>query len=436
MCYCDALLLTIQTKEKNTMKKIITYSFDIQLFADAQTQPVNYTGSPTLAPENKEYYDKRLIRFAMPKLVFGQFGQKRNVPAKAGQKITFRSFASLGKQTTPLIEGVTPDSQTLSVTEIEAKVNQYGGYVELTDVLDLTAIDPVISETVRLIGDQAGLSMDTVVRDILNTGTNVAYTVSVGADGTETENFYRFDIDETSKLTVQEVEKNVTELRSQNAPTFDGYYIAIVHPKAIYDLMRDSDWRKAQQYTDQVTKIYKGEVGEIGGCRFVITTEAKVIKGADLASDSRNLAVNGAANGGTSVNFDGGTVEVNALKDRFILIDGKRYKVLSNTASAITVDGPVTCADNTVIYPGEGGKNGCAVFCTLMFGQDAFGTTEIEGGGLETIIKPKGSAGTADPLDQRSTVGWKGMITAEILVEQYIRRIESGGTYAQTIAAN
>ena len=85
---------------------------------------------------------------------------------------------------------------------------------------------------------------------------------------------------------------------------------------------------------------------------------------------------------------------------------------------------------------GEGGKNGCAVFCTLMFGQDAFGTTEIEGGGLETIIKPKGSAGTADPLDQRSTVGWKGMITAEILVQQYIRRIESGGTYAQTIAAN
>jgi N4-gp56 family major capsid protein len=44
---------------------------------------------------------------------------------------------------------------------------------------------------------------------------------------------------------------------------------------------------------------------------------------------------------------------------------------------------------------------------------------------MELIIKQKGSAGSADPLDQRSTVGWKGMKTAEILMDNYIVRVES-----------
>ena len=59
-----------------------------------------------------------------------------------------------------------------------------------------------------------------------------------------------------------------------------------------------------------------------------------------------------------------------------------------------------------------------------MFGANAYGVTEIEGGGLQTIIKQKGSAGTADPLDQRSSIGWKAIKTAEILVQPYIYRIE------------
>lgn len=65
------------------------------------------------------------------------------------------------------------------------------------------------------------------------------------------------------------------------------------------------------------------------------------------------------------------------------------------------------------------------VFGTLIFGDGAYGVTEVTGGGLQTIIKQKGSAGTADPLDQRSSVGWKAMRTAEILIPQYLVRVES-----------
>ena len=44
------------------------------------------------------------------------------------------------------------------------------------------------------------------------------------------------------------------------------------------------------------------------------------------------------------------------------------------------------------------------------------------------FVKPKGSAGTADPLDQRSTQGWKMVHAAEILTEEFMCRIESGAS--------
>ena len=86
-------------------------------------------------------------------------------------------------------------------------------------------------------------------------------------------------------------------------------------------------------------------------------------------------------------------------------------------------------ADGDVIYPGEGGANGRDVYSTLILGADAYGVTQITGGGLQHIVKQLGSAGTADPINQRATVGWKATKTAERLVEQYMVRIESASTF-------
>jgi hypothetical protein len=277
--------------------------------------------------------------------------------------------------------------------------------------------------------------MDTVVRDVLNTGLNVAYACTYSGD-TENKVYFRHELNETAKLTVKGVEKVCTYLRSQNAPKIDGYYICIAHPMSLFDLKRDPEWRDAQKYTDNVEKLFNGEVGAIGGCRFVESTESKIFKGADLSADSRTLTVSGAVTDSNKIKFTGGTVAVDELKGRFIIVDGERYQVVSNTASEITVDNSFSCADKVVIYPGEGGAEGCAVFSNLFFGRDAYGTTEITGGGLETIIKQRGSAGTADPLDQRSTIAWKGLKTAEILIPQYLLRYETAGTYAKEVSAN
>lgn len=422
-------------------KKYLAYTAILQLFAyDPSAQPANNTTAEALAPENKTYYDKQLIRYAQEKLAHMQFGQERDIPERAGQTIEFRAFDSLGKALEPLIEGVTPDPQNLSVTAITATVQQYGGFIAYTDKLVLTAIDPMITETVRLIGDQAGLTLDTVTRDKLHADiTNIGYASRWNGD-TETETFYRHMLDGTAKLTVKEVEKQVTELRSQNAPTIDGYYICIAHPKALFDLKRDPEWRDAQKYTANVKKLFTGEVGEIGGVRFVATTEAKIFRGANLGNGNvRNLSVTAnAAKDATSVSV-GNAPDAHALKGRYVIIGNTRYAVTDNTGSTITLSSGLTEAVSAgaVVYPGEGGAGGIAVFGCLFFGADAYGKTRVSGGGLKTIIKQLGSAGTADPLDQRATIGWKALQTAKVLVQRYIRRLEVGGTYATAdLAAN
>ena len=91
-------------------------------------------------------------------------------------------------------------------------------------------------------------------------------------------------------------------------------------------------------------------------------------------------------------------------------------------------------ANNEIIYPGEAGAKGRAVYSTLVLGADAYGTTEITGGGLEMIVKQLGSAGTADALNQRATSGWKATKVAELLVDEYVLRVETASTFDE--AAN
>ena len=330
------------------MKKIINMImslfgimvFNLQLFANE----VQTTLLEGLSAEMKTFYDMTLIDEAAPALVHDQFGQKRPIPKGSGKTIEFRKFAPLAKAMTPLTEGVTPNGKSLEVSTVVATVNQYGDYITLSDVLELTAIDNVIVEALKLLGRQGGATMDTVVRNILHTGTNVTYCPKVAADGAETAVTSRSNLDNTCQLTVKVIQQVVAKLRAQNAPTIKGDYVAIIHPYAAYDLMRDPEWIDAHKYA-KPENMYEGEIGKISGVRFVQTTEAKIYTG--------------------------------------------------------------------------------GVFGTLIFGDGAYGTTEISGGGMKTIIKQKGSAGTADPLDQRSSVGWVGMKTAELLIPQYLVRVES-----------
>lgn len=76
------------------------------------------------------------------------------------------------------------------------------------------------------------------------------------------------------------------------------------------------------------------------------------------------------------------------------------------------------------------------IYGTLVLAANAFGVTSINGGGIETIVKQLGSGGTADPLNQRATAGWKLNKTAAILTQEYMVRIESAASYGANAEAN
>ena len=320
---------------------------NLQVFANV----VQTTLLEGLSVENKTFYDMTLLDEAQAALVHDQFAQKRPIPKNGGKTIEFRKFASLPKATTPLTEGVTPDGKSLNVTAVTATVAQYGDYITQSDVLELTSIDNTIVEATKILGRQAGLTLDTVTRNVLQSGTNVTYCPK--RDGSEVTS--RAGLAATCQLTVKVVQQVVAKLKGQNAPTINGKYVAIIHPYVAYSLMRDPEWIDAHKYA-QPDNLFTGEIGEIAGVRFVETTEAKV--------------------------YDGG------------------------------------------------------VFGTLIMGANAYGVTEITGGGLQTIIKQKGSAGTADPLDQRSSIGWKAIKTAELLIPNYLVRVESKVADFADTAAN
>lgn len=325
-------------------------NMNLQMLAEGNT---NVTTDPGLSAENKTFYDMALIQEASPNLIHDQFGQKRPIPKNGGKKIEFRKYASLPKALQPLTEGVTPDGKKLSVSTVEAEVNQYGDYVCLSDVLDLTAIDNNALEATKVIGRQAGLTLDTITRNVLQSGTNVFYCPPVAADGTVgAQPSDRSGLTKDCRLTVAVVKRIAALLKAANAPKINGHYVCILHPYAAYDLMNDPKWEQMHQYC-KPEEMYEGEIGRIAGVRFVESSEAAVYTGAEN-----------------------------------------------------------DCPD------------GLAVFGCLFIADGAYGVTEVTGGGLQTIIKQLGSAGTSDPLDQRSTVGWKAMKTAEILLEPYMYRVE------------
>ena len=396
-----------------------------QMFADANTQT---TGGRSA--EMKAYYGMELLENAKPLLVHSQFAATKPLPVGGGKTVEWRKFGSFDKALTPLTEGVTPDGSGISVSYITKELAQYGDYTTVSDLLDLTAIDDVVLEITDRHGANMGLTLDTVTRNEIQQGNQVIYA----PDQSGNQPVSRSELTAAHKMTGELVAKAATALKKMNAPTFDGRYVCIIHPSVAFDLRQDPAWLAAHQYA-AVRELFSGEIGELHGVRFVETTEAKIFRGEDLASDSRNLAVNGAVNNSAAVPFDGGTVAANALAGRYVIVGNTRARVVSNTASALTLDRSVTAADNAVICPGEGGKDGCAVYGCLFLGKGAYGTVDLSEG-TEVIVKPRGSSGTADPLDQRSSVGWKGIHAAAILYDEYIVRVECGSSYSDQDLAN
>ena len=131
---------------------------------------LNTTYASGVAPEVTKYFDRVLLRETEAALVHQRDLQNRNLPLKNGKTIQFRKFHPFEPDDTPLKEGVTPDGQTLKVSEIHATVKPYGKHVEYTDELDLTLIDDNVKEAAQLLARQAAETLDMIAANALDLG--------------------------------------------------------------------------------------------------------------------------------------------------------------------------------------------------------------------------------------------------------------------------
>jgi N4-gp56 family major capsid protein len=302
-------------------------NFDLQHFAGNLN--LNTTAVST-APATKPsaYYDKVLLKILrQSEFGFDKFAQKKPIPQGNGRTVNFRKLGKLAPALTPLTEGVTPDGETASKTNITGTVEQYGSYMSFSDRVDFEEIDPVIEGYSVEQGFQAKETVDIIIREILAAGTNVRY-----ANGKLT----RATIATGDVFTIKDARKIVRQFKKTfvRPVTPNGDYIAFISPDTAFDIMDDPQFVKMMDYGNNVKPMMENEIGRLHRVRYVEITNAKVFPGAG--------------------------------------------------ASAIDVH------------------------ASIFIGKDAYGTTEISGqGNAKTIVKGLGSAGTADPLDQRKTIGWK-----------------------------
>lgn len=318
-----------------------------------------------IQPALQAYYDRNLLDRAIPADIHGRFGQVRPLQTRSGNQIKFRRYESLNPATTPLVEGVTPSGSQITTTDVTATLAQYGDYINVSDMVDLTNQDAVLTEVGMVLGEQAGVTVDQVRRDVLCAGTNVIYSngaarntlntvISTIALRTAIRYLGRQNGKYLRNIIVADTNINTRGIRSA--------YVCLIHPDTEAQLEQfTTGYVPVTEYSDAM-QAEDDECGSYRNVRFFRSTNAKVFLAAGLAVGADGMI----------------------------------------SAGAVSND----------------------VYASLVIAANAYGVCPLSGNALQNIIKPIGSAGAADPLNQRATSGWKAITTTQILNQNWITRIE------------
>jgi len=415
--------------------------FNIYLFGEV----INNLSSPGLAAEvDKVWWDTKLIHMAKKKLYYSQFCDPYPIPPNNGRTVEMRIMRPSAPALTPLTDGVIPDGELIDVDKITATVKQYGTYKKITDMVEWTSCDRLTSAIHEENGRQAYLTRDILTREELLGGTNVYYAPKVSS-GTVTKITSRADLTKECKLTPDLLFIAQAVLRANDAEPFEGdAFVGVIHPQVAVDIKRDKDYFiDVVRYAD-AERIFAGEIGKYAGIRFVESSNAKIFYPNDIvkgkcrftvktlaSSNATEITVNEAISQAEADTFPTGGVDV--------YIDGVAGRVTSvipgNAGSAkLKVNALSAGVSANAVVCGQGaGRDGSAVYGTLILGRYAGGVTELENGGLEFITKSRKEAG--GPLEQFSTAGWKMTYAAKRLQEDYMIRIESANEFSASLVS-
>lgn len=236
-------------------------------------------GFNALTAEQAEFYQRTMLERLLPELQMMKYGEKKNIPKRAGDTTSFRRLNSLAVSTTAITEGVTPDNVSLDIVKLNATVKQYGNWVEGTDWVDLTALDPIITETSELLGENAGESMDTIVRDIVAAGSNVVY-----AGGKTARNLVAA-ADKITRADILKIRKTLKQNKVKPIKLPDGSsgYLAFIHTDVATDLMQTQEWIDQNTYVNTKNRV-DGMLGKMDGIYFLEYDNALKFAGAGATS--------------------------------------------------------------------------------------------------------------------------------------------------------
>lgn len=311
----------------------------------------------THSVELQKYFAKDLLTYAVQALRLAEFGKRAPLPTKAGMNTIrwFRQGAPSATGIATLTEGtVINTTRTLSLTNVDATLTHYGQVIQITDELQAVEFFNTIEQATRTNAQDAALHADNTIRAEIVTGTTKRYS---GNGSAQTFAGLAAATSAQGKFVALDALDGVTQLKINRAPMIDGGFVAVAPPQVTRDLMNDSAWLNAKQYSD-VQALFKGEVGSFHGVRFVEGT-----------------------NPWTEDETEG------------------------TFASSFSAAGT-----NTTGF----------IYATFILGGEAFGVPELNGESpYSPKVYITNGADKADPLDQLTNVGFKTWYASKILNNAY-----------------
>lgn len=385
---------------------------DIRLNALAPTADINTVlefvnnhGNGMISPE--VFYSKQLldtIRYDASAYTYYRYAEAAPIQERA-DKLTMRRWAPLQAHIVPLAEGVPPKSDKGSVEKYELEAYQYGRYMEFTDKVDFKAVDPIVAHYSQEYSIVAIETLDLLAQ---------AELLRVA------QKFYAGVVEDITDMTIAACKPSIADLRliglslkkQQVKPRSNGRYHVLVSPEFVYDMLDDDYVKKYMEINQTTGQMYdNGVLMPMFGFEFY-----EVVNCPDT---------------GVYVNDDGDKVQL--IYKKFVTGDtlgSKTYtsadadelgyiygEVVESSLTYGTTDGYVTDSRtgcDASYIPGQdewtlpSGWAPLKIQHTIILGKDALLRTGLSGeDNAKMYVKPLGSSGVLDPIDQRQSIGFK-----------------------------
>lgn len=390
------------------------------------------------------YIAEKTLSIAKKSVVFQQFGDKAVLPANNSKTFQYTRFDRLALPKSTLTDGTTPDNTEMSISTVTATCDQWGAYVAISDVAELTIKHPVMQKAINLMGYQAAETVDREIIVVLLAGTSVSFPTGVSV---------RSGLSSTSTdvVSTELVRKVVANIRSRGAHEFDGNdYVGVVDPYVEMDISKDSTFQAAGQYSN-IKVLQNGEIGRWMGVRWMRSNHIPTLTGAaSVAAASATGGSLASANYFYAVEYidnnTGFAVQASQAASVAVGASGRLtlttptstsykynvyigtsatvlYKALSleDAASAVSIS-----ATSSSGLLGSIPASGKIVHFSWVFGKEAFTVVDLQK--LQTFLTPN-QASDSDPLAQRRKAGWKLMFKAVINNENFLERMETLSAY-------